>query len=126
MPNNTLEVFVVMEGSWLLQAPWLELADGRKMCQSSAISMYCAGEAGMLPSDPFEVARTIELTNTLEDVRCLRHWCGACLHRLKHVPSHGVPAVVVSKLRGSHHLAHVDALHTLRLPVLSVFRRSLF
>ena len=68
MPNNTLEVFVVMEGSWLLQAPWLELADGRKMCQSSAISMYCAGEAGMLPSDPFELARTVELTNTLEDV----------------------------------------------------------
>ena len=60
----------------MLQAPWLELSDGRKMCQSSAISMYCAEQACMLPSDPFEVARTIELTNTLEDVRLIRPlWC---------------------------------------------------
>jgi glutathione S-transferase len=55
-----------------LQVPLLELDDGTKLTQSAAISMYCAGEAGMLPTDPFEVARTVELMNTLEDVRCFQ------------------------------------------------------
>ena len=68
----------------MLQAPWLELPDGRKMCQSSAISMYCAEQAGMLPSDPFEVARTIELTNTLEDVSFLLLLCDTCLRCSRH------------------------------------------
>ena len=74
----------------LLQAPFLELDDGSKLTQSAAISMYCAGVAGMLPSDPFEVARTIELANTLEDVRLIRPlWCfvtGAtrCVHKSVH------------------------------------------
>ena len=55
-----------------LQAPWLELDDGRVLSQSAAISMYCAGVAGFLPADPFQVARTVELISSLEDVRLLQ------------------------------------------------------
>ena len=64
-----LIIMIIMKNrEYMLQAPFLELDDGSKLTQSSAICMYCAGEAGMLPSDPFELARTVELTNTLEDV----------------------------------------------------------
>ena len=51
--------------------------------------MYCAEQAGMLPSDPFEVARTIELTNTLEDVRfCLCGALHACVLQGMTMPVH--------------------------------------
>ncbi|NJR41764.1 MAG: hypothetical protein HC767_02980 [Akkermansiaceae bacterium] len=47
----------------------MELEDGTKMIQSIAIAFHCADQVGMLPSDPYKVARTIELVNTIEDVR---------------------------------------------------------
>ena len=47
----------------------MELDDGSKLTQSSAIQHYCAEKAGMLPSDPWQLARTHELINLLEDVR---------------------------------------------------------
>lgn len=46
----------------------MELDDGRIVTQSNAIAMYCAAEAGLLPSDPAELARTTELQYALEEV----------------------------------------------------------
>lgn len=50
------------------QVPFLELDDGSILTQSSAIEMYCAMKSGMLPEDPFQRARTVELTNAFADV----------------------------------------------------------
>lgn len=44
--------------------------DGRVMAQSHAIHLYCASQAGLLPKDPFQLARTVELQNALEEVCC--------------------------------------------------------
>ena len=49
----------------------MELDDGSKLTQSSAIQHYCAEKAGMLPSDPWQLARTHELINVLEEVRVI-------------------------------------------------------
>lgn len=56
--------------SVVFQAPWLELDDGTILTQSNAIGYYCAEQAGMLPSDPWQIARTHELVSVLEEVRC--------------------------------------------------------
>jgi hypothetical protein len=42
--------------------------------------MYCANAAGFLPSEPVQVARTVEVMNTLEDVR-FASCCFCCLTR---------------------------------------------
>lgn len=54
------------------QSPLLELDDGTKICQSSAISYYAASVSGFLPSDAVGVARTMELLACFDDVRHLR------------------------------------------------------
>ena len=52
----------------------MELDDGRVMTQSNAIALYCASEAGLLPTDPVDLARTMELQFALEEVcRPLAH-----------------------------------------------------
>lgn len=53
----------------------MELDDGTVVTQSNAISQYCASEAGMLPSDPIDLARTTELQFALEEVICIFHAC---------------------------------------------------
>lgn len=54
-----------------VQAPWLELQDGRILTQSLAINLYCAQLTGYLPSNQLLVARTVELDNCIGDVRPL-------------------------------------------------------
>ena len=51
------------------QCPFLELDDGTKMIQSTAIGTYIAQLTGLLPTDPVKLARTYELIGCLEDVR---------------------------------------------------------
>lgn len=51
------------------QVPMLELDDGRKLVQTSAITYYAAQLSGFLPTDPWQVARALEIDAHLEDVR---------------------------------------------------------
>jgi prostaglandin-H2 D-isomerase / glutathione transferase len=53
------------------QCPFLELDDGSILTQSLAINMYVSNLAGILPSDPLLLARSVELSQTFEDVRGL-------------------------------------------------------
>ena len=48
-------------------APWIEV-DGRTICQTAAISRYCATRAGMTPTDLFLASRVDE------SVQCCTDW----------------------------------------------------
>ena len=54
-----------------VQAPWLELDDGRILTQGLAINLYCAQLTGYLPSNPLLISRTVELDSSISDVRAL-------------------------------------------------------
>jgi prostaglandin-H2 D-isomerase / glutathione transferase len=51
------------------QSPFLELDDGKTLCQSFAIHYYAASKSGFLPSDAEAMARIVELNMCFEDVR---------------------------------------------------------
>jgi prostaglandin-H2 D-isomerase / glutathione transferase len=51
------------------QAPFLELDDGKLLCQSFAIHVYAAARSGFLPTDPEVTARIFELNSCFDDVR---------------------------------------------------------
>jgi hypothetical protein len=51
------------------QAPFLELDNGKLLCQSFAIHMYAAAKSGFLPADPESIARIVELNACFDDVR---------------------------------------------------------
>jgi glutathione S-transferase len=51
------------------QAPFLELDNGKILCQSFAIHYYAAAKCGFLPADPEAAARIVELNMCFEDVR---------------------------------------------------------
>jgi glutathione S-transferase len=53
------------------QCPWLELDDGAVLTQTDAINMLCADLTGFWPTQPLQVARTIELTSALDEVRVI-------------------------------------------------------
>jgi prostaglandin-H2 D-isomerase / glutathione transferase len=51
------------------QAPFMELSDGAKLAQSTALFVYAAGKSGFLPSDPLQLARSFEVLSNFDDVR---------------------------------------------------------
>eukprot|EP00920_Eleutheroschizon_duboscqi_P037128 GHVT01088908.1.p1 GENE.GHVT01088908.1~~GHVT01088908.1.p1 ORF type:complete len:212 (-),score=32.20 GHVT01088908.1:466-1101(-) len=50
------------------QLPILTLADGSQMAQSLAILTYAAKQAGLLPEDPLQLAKVMQVLLTLDDI----------------------------------------------------------